>query len=355
MRRRRARAGRLRRRGVGPQRRHGAQLVAEALELAKLCGEEEARAARRARRRPRSARSASSARAHGIDATTPQGLAVDGDRAGARRRRGRASSASVRGARGRRVRAAAARGGRAPRRLARPPRRRARARRGDGPAGAARAGPAARRARARRADLRAHARDRVRPRARRSPCAPSAALLAAEKLVVATTPGRRRCRSCAARWSSSRATSSRPRRSRTASRDRLDRRRERRRLPDDGRLLPHDPRRPGRVRQGHRRRRARRPRRHRATTATSARRGRSRPSCRRYYPALADVPIEHDWGGPIDRTPNSVPILGTSAAASTSSTASGGAATAWDRASSAGAILASLALGRDDEWSRTRW
>lgn len=31
---------------------------------------------------------------------------------------------------------------------------------------------------------------------------------------------------------------------------------------------------------------------------------------RRYYPALADVPLEHEWGGPIDRTPASVPILG---------------------------------------------
>ena len=31
---------------------------------------------------------------------------------------------------------------------------------------------------------------------------------------------------------------------------------------------------------------------------------------RRIYPALADVPIEHDWGGPIDRTPTSLPIFG---------------------------------------------
>ena len=31
---------------------------------------------------------------------------------------------------------------------------------------------------------------------------------------------------------------------------------------------------------------------------------------RRAYPNLADVAIEHDWGGPIDRTTNSVPILG---------------------------------------------
>jgi putative aminophosphonate oxidoreductase len=31
---------------------------------------------------------------------------------------------------------------------------------------------------------------------------------------------------------------------------------------------------------------------------------------RRYYPALADVPLEHAWGGPIDRTPTSLPILG---------------------------------------------
>jgi glycine/D-amino acid oxidase-like deaminating enzyme len=50
---------------------------------------------------------------------------------------------------------------------------------------------------------------------------------------------------------------------------------------------------------------------------------------RRNYPALADVPIEHDWGGPIDRTPTSVPILG----------------------HLGGRMLASLALGVRDEWS----
>jgi glycine/D-amino acid oxidase-like deaminating enzyme len=31
---------------------------------------------------------------------------------------------------------------------------------------------------------------------------------------------------------------------------------------------------------------------------------------RRYYPMLADVPVTHDWSGPIDRTPDSIPRLG---------------------------------------------
>ena len=31
---------------------------------------------------------------------------------------------------------------------------------------------------------------------------------------------------------------------------------------------------------------------------------------RRYYPALKDVEITHDWSGPIDRTPDSLPLIG---------------------------------------------
>jgi len=31
---------------------------------------------------------------------------------------------------------------------------------------------------------------------------------------------------------------------------------------------------------------------------------------RRYYPMLSDVPVTHDWSGPIDRTPDSLPRLG---------------------------------------------
>ena len=31
---------------------------------------------------------------------------------------------------------------------------------------------------------------------------------------------------------------------------------------------------------------------------------------RRYYPMLNDVPVTHDWSGPIDRTPDSLPRLG---------------------------------------------
>jgi len=43
---------------------------------------------------------------------------------------------------------------------------------------------------------------------------------------------------------------------------------------------------------------------------SSARAAMAARDFRRYYPALADVPLEQSWGGPIDRTPASLPILG---------------------------------------------
>jgi putative aminophosphonate oxidoreductase len=74
---------------------------------------------------------------------------------------------------------------------------------------------------------------------------------------------------------------------------------------------------------------------------------------RRYYPSLADVPIEYDWGGPIDRTPISVPILGHLGGREHILYGVGWSGNGVGPSVVGGRILASLALGRDDEWSRT--
>jgi putative aminophosphonate oxidoreductase len=74
---------------------------------------------------------------------------------------------------------------------------------------------------------------------------------------------------------------------------------------------------------------------------------------RRYYPALADVPIEHDWGGPIDRTPSSVPILGRLGGRDHLLYGVGWSGNGVGPSVVGGRILASLALGLDDEWARS--
>ena len=87
-----------------------------------------------------------------------------------------------------------------------------------------------------------------------------------------------------------------------------------------------------------------------ARISTATRGGRDRRGrLPRYYPGLADVAVTHDWSGPIDRTPNSLPLLGRLGGREHIVTAWGGAATASARRLG-GKILASLALGRDDEW-----
>ena len=55
---------------------------------------------------------------------------------------------------------------------------------------------------------------------------------------------------------------------------------------------------------------------------------------RRTYPSLGDIPLVDGWSGPIDRTYDSLPV--SAACTRTSTTASAGAATAWDRAAWAG-------------------
>ena len=73
---------------------------------------------------------------------------------------------------------------------------------------------------------------------------------------------------------------------------------------------------------------------------------------RRYYPGLADVPVTHDWCGPIDRTPNSLPLLGRLGRSEHIVYGVGWSGNGVGPSAVGGKILASLALGRDDEWSR---
>jgi glycine/D-amino acid oxidase-like deaminating enzyme len=75
---------------------------------------------------------------------------------------------------------------------------------------------------------------------------------------------------------------------------------------------------------------------------------------RRTYPNLADVPIEHDWGGPIDRTTNSIPIIGHLGGHQHILYGVGWSGNGVGPSVVGGRILASLALDHRDQWSRTR-
>ncbi|HTR26046.1 MAG TPA: FAD-binding oxidoreductase [Terriglobales bacterium] len=72
---------------------------------------------------------------------------------------------------------------------------------------------------------------------------------------------------------------------------------------------------------------------------------------RRYYPMLGDVPVTHDWSGPIDRTPDSLPLLGYLNAEKTIAYGIGWSGNGVGPSVIGGKILASLALGQNDEWS----
>jgi putative aminophosphonate oxidoreductase len=74
---------------------------------------------------------------------------------------------------------------------------------------------------------------------------------------------------------------------------------------------------------------------------------------RRYYPTLADVPIEQHWAGPIDRTPISLPILGRLGGRDHILYGVGWSGNGVGPSVLGGRILASLVLGLEDEWSRT--
>jgi putative aminophosphonate oxidoreductase len=73
---------------------------------------------------------------------------------------------------------------------------------------------------------------------------------------------------------------------------------------------------------------------------------------RRYYPALSDVRIVRDWGGPIDRTPDSLPLLGHLAGRKHLVYGVGWSGNGVGPSLLAGKVLAALALDLDDEWSR---
>jgi glycine/D-amino acid oxidase-like deaminating enzyme len=72
----------------------------------------------------------------------------------------------------------------------------------------------------------------------------------------------------------------------------------------------------------------------------------------RYYPMLRTVKITHDWAGPIDRTHNSLPIFGRLYGDANIHYGVGWSGNGVGPSVVGGKILASLALGRDDEWSQ---
>jgi glycine/D-amino acid oxidase-like deaminating enzyme len=73
---------------------------------------------------------------------------------------------------------------------------------------------------------------------------------------------------------------------------------------------------------------------------------------RRYYPSLGDVPIVTDWSGPIDRTPDSLPLLGHLGGREHLIYGVGWSGNGVGPSLLAGKILSALALDSDDEWSR---
>jgi glycine/D-amino acid oxidase-like deaminating enzyme len=72
----------------------------------------------------------------------------------------------------------------------------------------------------------------------------------------------------------------------------------------------------------------------------------------RYYPMLRTVTITHDWAGPIDRTRNSLPIFGRLYGDANIYYGVGWSGNGVGPSVVGGKILASLALGHDDEWSQ---
>jgi len=73
----------------------------------------------------------------------------------------------------------------------------------------------------------------------------------------------------------------------------------------------------------------------------------------RYYPALKTVPITHDWSGPIDRSPMGFPLFGHLGGRQHIVYGVGWSGNGVGPSVIGGRILASLALGRRDEWGST--
>ena len=74
----------------------------------------------------------------------------------------------------------------------------------------------------------------------------------------------------------------------------------------------------------------------------------------RYYPSLRRVPITHDWSGPIDRSPMGFPLFGHLGGREHIVYGVGWSGNGVGPSVLGGKILASLALGRRDEWSTSR-
>lgn len=71
-----------------------------------------------------------------------------------------------------------------------------------------------------------------------------------------------------------------------------------------------------------------------------------------WYPSLADIPITHDWSGPIDRSPDGLPIIGRLGGRPHILYGVGWSGNGVGPSVLGGRILASLALEADDDWSR---
>ncbi len=79
--------------------------------------------------------------------------------------------------------------------------------------------------------------------------------------------------------------------------------------------------------------------------------GRAELGLRRLLPGLAAAKVERAWGGPIDVSADHLPFIGTAPGGGVHFAAGysgNGVGPSW----LAGQALASLALGRDDEWTR---
>jgi glycine/D-amino acid oxidase-like deaminating enzyme len=72
---------------------------------------------------------------------------------------------------------------------------------------------------------------------------------------------------------------------------------------------------------------------------------------RRVYPMLADVPVAADWSGPIDRSLTGLPLFGRLGGHERILYGVGWSGTGVAQSEIGGRILASLALGLEDEWS----
>ncbi len=124
------------------------------------------------------------------------------------------------------------------------------------------------------------------------------------------------------------------------------------RFPDDGRLLSPDARRPHRLRQGRLDDCARAGGSGERFDRHPGRAAEVRADLRRTYPMLSDVAVTHDWSGPIDRTPDSLPLLGLLGGREHIAYGVGWSGNGVGPSVLGGKILASLALGRSDEWAR---